>query len=204
MIPPLDPFALSFDSIELDPTRAPTSDAIAHAFSVCGPAGERRDFDSPGFFLVDDADGRFVVEREMGVVSLKEEALLASESGAVHGVRLRVVEPSGSNYEIELQLRLTGLVPQVVGAEEFAAIAGLEPSAAPVAQPAPAEAKPPLDWSAYAIATAVQPAATLADEDAAFGSLLAATMPSKGGQTAFLTLDAELPAPAARNADWRI
>jgi hypothetical protein len=38
---------------------------------------------------------------------------------------MRVVEPSGATYELDMQLRITGHVPQMVGAEEFAAIAGL-------------------------------------------------------------------------------
>ncbi|MBK8544718.1 MAG: hypothetical protein IPL62_14910 [Caulobacteraceae bacterium] len=43
----------------------------------------------------------------------------------MHAARLRVIEPSGATYELEMQLRITGRVPQMLGAEEFAAIAGL-------------------------------------------------------------------------------
>jgi hypothetical protein len=81
-------------------------------------------------------------------------------------VRLRVVEPSGANYELDMQLRITGRVPQMVGAEEFAAIAGLTdetilvaprvpvlvtPREEPAAAPAPVEIEP-APWTRFAVA----------------------------------------------------
>jgi hypothetical protein len=132
MIPPLDPFAQKFDAIEVDPARAPAREAIESAMSLAGPVEDlltpsaaAPEFANAGFYLLDNAGGRFVVDREMGVVSLADEALLEHERGAVHGVRMRVVEQSGATYEVDMQLRITGAVPQMVGAEEFAAIAGL-------------------------------------------------------------------------------
>jgi hypothetical protein len=123
MIPPLDPFALSFDSIEIDPTRAPTKQSIERALAICGPRDEvltataaAPDLEAPGFFLRDDAGGRFTIDRDMGVISLRDDALLVRERGAVYPVRLRVVEASGASYELDLKLRLTGRVPQVLGA----------------------------------------------------------------------------------------
>jgi len=211
MIPPLDPFALHFDSIEIDPTRAPTRTAIEHALSLCAPPEDALltttaagpDFEAPGFHLLDDAGGRFVVDRDMGVVSLKDETWLAREPGAVHAVRLRVVERSGESYEMDLQLRLTGLVPQVVGAEEFAAIAGLAP--APAVADLPAPTRPLLPWPTFAITTAVRASAEpLGGEHEPFGALLSTTMPSKGGSTAFLTLADAPPRPAPRGADWTL
>jgi hypothetical protein len=119
MIPPIDPFAQKFDSIEIDRTRAPSQAAIESAMALAAPP------EAPGFYLLDDANGRFVVDRDMGVVSLADEMLLESERGAIHGVRLKVVEQSSASYELNMKLRITGRVPQMVGAEEFAAIAGL-------------------------------------------------------------------------------
>jgi hypothetical protein len=124
MVPPLDPFSQQFDSIEIDPARAPSQAAIGAATALFG-APEAPETPEPGFYLLDDANGRFVVDREMGVVTLADDSILQSERNAVHGVRLRVTEPSGVSYELNMQLRITGRVPQMLGAEEFAAIAGL-------------------------------------------------------------------------------
>lgn len=71
----------------------------------------------PIFTLIDDAQGRFVVERETGVIALSDKSWLEREPGAVHVARLRVVEPSGLTYELDVPLRLTGLVPLMEGAE---------------------------------------------------------------------------------------
>jgi hypothetical protein len=132
MVQPPDPFALNFDAIEIDPARTPAREAIESAMSLAAPVDDllpisaaAPDFPSPGFYLLEDADGRFVVDREMGVVSLADDSLLERERGAVHGVRMRVVEQSGASYELDMQLRITGPVPQMVGAEEFALLAGL-------------------------------------------------------------------------------
>jgi hypothetical protein len=132
MIPPLDPFAQKFDSIDVDPSNASAREAIEHAMAHIAPQDElltasaaAPDLPSPGFYLLSDAGGRFVIDREMGIVSLADDGVLQRERGAVHGVRMRVVEPSGATYELDMQLRITGRVPQMVGAEEFAAIAGL-------------------------------------------------------------------------------
>lgn len=74
---------------------------------------------APRFTLLDDADGRFVVDAELGVISLADESVLAREAGAVHTAKLRVVEHSGASYELELKLKLTGPVPQVADADDF-------------------------------------------------------------------------------------
>jgi len=118
MIPPPDPFAQNFDAV--DTAHAPTRAAIENAMAHVAPREE-----APGFYLLNNANGRFVVDREMGVVTLADDTLLQTERNSVHGVRLRVVEPSGTSYELDMQLRITGRVPQMLGAEEFAAIAGL-------------------------------------------------------------------------------
>ncbi len=178
MIPPLDPFAQNFDSIEIDPTRAPAREAIESAMASLAPQDElltpsaaAPDLPTPGFYLLSDAGGRFVIDRDVGIVTLADETLLQRERGAVHAIRLRVIEPSGTTYELDMQLRITGRVPQMVGAEEFAAIAGLtdetvltttrmpvlimpkdEPAPAPV-ETKPAIAEPAqIDWTRFSVA----------------------------------------------------
>lgn len=132
MIPPLDPFAQEFDSIDVDPANTPARAAIEDAMAniaphdaLLTPSAAAPDVASPGFYLLDDAGGRFIIDRDIGVVSLADEALLQNERGAAHAIRMRVIEPSGATYELDMQLRITGRVPQMVGAEEFTAIAGL-------------------------------------------------------------------------------
>lgn len=178
MIPPLDPFAQKFDSIDVDPARAPAREAIESAMAGLAPQDElltasaaAPEFADPGFYLLEDAGGRFIVDRDMGVVSLADDALLQRERGVVHAIRMRVIEPSGATYELDMQLRVTGRVPQMVGAEEFAAIAGLtdetvlttarvpvlvmpkdEPTPAPV-ETKPAIAEPAqIEWTRFSVA----------------------------------------------------
>lgn len=55
----------------------------------------------------------------------------------MHAVKLRVIEPSGAAYELDMKLRISGRVPQMIGAEEFAAIAGLTDESILVAPRAP-------------------------------------------------------------------
>lgn len=124
MIPPLDPFAQKFDSIEIDPSRTPARTAIESAVAHVSPYMLQPET-APGFYLLDDANGRFVVDRAMGVVTVAADDILRSERNTIHAVKLRVIEPSGATYELDMQLRISGRVPQMIGAEEFAAIAGL-------------------------------------------------------------------------------
>jgi hypothetical protein len=72
----------------------------------------------PGFYLADDADGRFVIDHETGVISVFNEALITREFGAVYMVRLRVVERDGGAYEFAIRLKITGVVPQTAGEDE--------------------------------------------------------------------------------------
>lgn len=115
MSQPPAPFAFAFDCIELDPARAPTRQAIEHALALCAPELAAT---APGFYLLDDAGGRFEIDRQWGVVSLKDDAVLQRETGAIHAARLLVIEPSGTRYELGLRLRLTGHIPQMLGGEE--------------------------------------------------------------------------------------
>lgn len=161
-VPPLDPFSQRFDSIEVDPDRAPAREAIESAMSYLGPR-ETAKAPEPGFYLLDDANGRFVIDREMGVVTLADDSILQSERNAVHGVRLRVIELSGTTYELEMRLRISGRVPQMIGAEEFAAIAGLTDETILVAPRVPVLVVPkdepkalveitPANWTRFAVA----------------------------------------------------
>lgn len=210
MISPLDPFAERFDSIDIDRTRAPKAAVFDEALAEAAKP-------APGFYLVDDSQGRFVVDRDLGVVSLKDAALLDTERDAIHTARLKVVEQSGAVYELELRLRLTGLVPQVADADEFAALAGLGASAlvdapAPpvVDEPAtttiePAAPEPaPLDWIECFVAAGRVGAIDALDEQATFGALVRAPAPAVSLPDATLNLDDALPTPTLRGADWSL
>ena len=137
-------------SIEIDPTRAPTP---AGTRPRCTPRRKRWLRLNP-VSLLNSANGRFAVDRDIGVVTLADDSLLQSERNAVHDVTLRVVEPSGATYELEMRLRITGHVPQMVGAEEFAAIAGLTDETILIAQRVPVLVVPQETPVAPAVTTA--------------------------------------------------
>ena len=159
---PLDPFSQKFDSIEVDPTRMPAREAIENAMAHVAPPPPIEPA-APGFYLLNDANGRFVIDRDMGVVTLADESILQTERNSIHAARLRVVEPSGASYELDMQLRITGRVPQMIGAEEFAAIAGLTDETILVAPRVPLLIVPaegpkapveiaPMNWTRFAVA----------------------------------------------------
>jgi hypothetical protein len=112
---PPDYFSATFDAIEIDRSRAPTPEAIERALSFCAP---QEAMDEPGFYLLDSAQGRFIVDRDTGVIALKDESVLERERNAVHIAKLRVVERSGAVYDLDLRLRMTGMVPHLAGAED--------------------------------------------------------------------------------------
>ena len=192
MIPPLDPFAQKFDSIEIE--RAPSPAAIESAFAAIAPTAAAPEDGQPGFFLLDDANGRFIVDREMGVVMLRDETLLAREHGAVYPARLRVVEPSGASYDLDLKLRLTGRVPQVLGTEDFGL--GAE-TATPKQPPAPVVA-----WTEFAAARGQQTKPAL-DARGAYGGLLSVSLPATR-ERIVTALNDTLPAPAPSYAHWSL
>jgi len=189
MIMPPDPFAQSFDSIEV--ARAPSPAAIESALHACAAPDDGR----PGFFLLDDAEGRFVVDREMGVVMLRDDALLARERGAVYSARLRVVEPSGVSYDLDMQLRITGRVPQVVGSEDFS----LGPDTAPNLAAAPRDLAR-VAWTRFAAALGAQTPSRLRT-DGAYGSLLSAPIPATNDEIR-IAFGETIPAPAPPHASW--
>lgn len=201
MIPPLDPFAQKFDSIEVS---AGASSAYEQALAMSAPSAAAPEFETPGFYLLNDAGGRFTVDRDLGVVSLRDEALLANEHGAVHDVRLRVVENSGASYELAMQLRVTGLVPQMVGKEDFTF------AAAPV--PRPAQEQPPepvrthVAWATFTAThdSGGAPSSLSSCGAAPYGALLCAPTPSVTIQSATLALGQTPLPPASKDAVWSI
>ena len=215
MISPPDPFALNFDSIPIEPRRC--LDPVGGEFSPespPGPAPAALTSQGPGFYLVDDCNGRFSIDRETGIVSLRHEHLLSIEAGAIHPVHIHVVEKSGARYDLEFRLRMTGRVPQIVGAEENDALAGL--TALPlrdllapeqkmpqrVAAPEPA----PLPWVQFSAAGMLLGKRPLYGETAPFGSLFEspAAFPGVFAESGKLRLEMAPPPPASAEAAWAI
>jgi hypothetical protein len=184
MIPPLDP---------------------SHASEAAPPHEE------PGFYLVDDAGGRFIVDRQWGIVSVANDDVLAREPGAVHGVTLRVIEPSGATYQLPMQLRLTGRVPQMVGAEEFSMLASMADGLADqiasgssvVATPEPQPSAPPaptIAWSQFSAANAKPGKAALPEQNFATPLPIASPRLADAG----LSMPEMTLAPAPVDADWSL
>lgn len=178
----------------LDPSHAPEA-APSH--------------EEPGFYLVDDAGGRFIVDRQWGIVSVANDDVLAREPGAVHGVMLRVIEPSGAAYQLPMQLRLTGRVPQMVGAEEFAMLAAMADGLAAqiadgaVAAPAPSvqpAATPTIAWSQFSAACAKPGKGALPVQD------FAPPLPNMSPRLADagLSVPEMTLTPAPADADWSL
>ena len=164
------------------------------------------DFSKPGFYLLDNAGGRFSVDREFGVVTMADDAYVITERNAVHAVRLRVVEASGASYDLDMQLRITGHVPQMVGAEDFsfeplgAAIPDVKPATRIALAAAP---RAIVAWASFTAVAASAPT-SLGDEPAPFGALIAAPLPQTKTSSADLALAETLPAPAPAAATWTI
>ncbi len=173
---PSDAFSSAFDSIELDSARAPSPAAIEAAMALVAP------IEQPGFYLLDDAGGRFVVDAEFGFISLRDEALLESERGQVHCARLKVVEPSGAAYELTLRLRLSGRVPQVVSESE-----------APLASAA---------WAHFTAFLGASAAPAIGDEHAPFALLIG--QPTHAPAINCDLLIAAPPPPASAHANWSL
>jgi hypothetical protein len=213
MISPLDNFALTFDSFT-PPQRgpgepSPFDDPFAYGgvksadgdplgaltaweqSAPPAPAPIAPNPTAPGFYLIDDCGGRFAIEREFGVISLADESLATRESGAIHAARVRVIEQSGDSYEQILRLKITGLVPQLAGAEDLDV--GGDIAEAPA---------PRIGWTRYAAfaSTGAAPQA-LGAETAAFGALLDPPAPAPAAlDAAALALGAAPPAPAREDA----
>jgi hypothetical protein len=197
-----DPFSARFDSIAVDSANAPSAEAIDRALSFVAPAAASPDLAAPGFHLLDDAGGRFVVDSDMGVISVANDDILAREPGQVHAVRLRVTEASGVSYELDMRLKLTGRVPQMLGAEEFGAIAGLTADIAPAPVVVITPARTP--WTRFAVMQGMGASAPLGGESPPYGALLSVDLSRNVATATQLTLGAKPPAPGAARAVWSI
>ncbi len=207
MMSPSDPFALNFDSIPVEPRRRRGDATAAFGAEHAAPTLE-----APGFYLIDDCNGRFSVDRETGVVSLQHEHLLSIEGGAIHPVHLRVIEKSGGHYDLKLRLRMTCRVPQIAGAEENDALAGL--AAAPLRDIVTPEQKgiqhvptsPPQPWVTFSAVAMHLGKHPLYGESAPFGSLFEtpAAFPDVYIEPGKLRLEMAPPSPAPANAAWAI
>jgi hypothetical protein len=144
--------------------------------------------EQPGFYLLDDAGGRFVVDPEFGFISLRDEALLESERGQVHNARLKVVEPSGAAYELVLRLRLSGRVPQVVSESEA-------PAATPLAS---------LPWAHFTAFLGARVERALSEEHAPFALLAAQPALASDVAACDLRIGAPPPRPASARANWSL
>ena len=103
MMSSLDPFALSFDSIKVEPkppAALPSERTALFAHSALP--------EEPGFYLLDDAGGRFSIDRATGIVTLAHDHVLELERDAIHPVHIKVIEHSGASYELNFRLRITG------------------------------------------------------------------------------------------------
>ena len=219
---PRDPFSAAFDSIEIDPAKAPSAEAFDRALAFCAPQDDEQMLarsaaapQTPGFYLIDDAHGRFVVDHDTGVVSLKDESILDTEMGQIHPARLRVVESSGHIYTLDLLLRLTGRVPQMAGSEDLLAGFGIECEALTVTQHGPAydEGQDQEDadedcvrivsWAGFT-ATKGYIKPMLGSEHAPFGALIELWIPGAGAGFASLTMVDDVPAPQSRTAIWSL
>lgn len=188
MTTPQDPFSQSFNSIEID--HAPSPEAIERALAFRAPPDNAG---APGFQLLNDAGGRFVIDRDTGVIALADERLLERERHAAHSAKLRVIEPSGARYDLEIRLRLTGLIPHLVGAEDLLDA----PEQAPVRPPR-------IAWPRFAAVAGCYTAIPLGDENAPFGALLAAPLPMVDAGFAGLMLVETIPAPTPKTAHWSL
>ncbi|GAM97454.1 hypothetical protein U91I_01080 [alpha proteobacterium U9-1i] len=201
-----DDFASRFDSIPVEK---------AQAF-VDAPAGD--DPLAAGFTLLDDAGGRFAIERETGIITVPHDETLTADAGRAFDVTLRCVEFSGLTYTQTLRLCVTGRVPQIVGDAVNDALSRLASGSlwddAPIiparrrvamafatAQQEP-EALTRSDWSKFAVFHA-HPARRPLGDDGVFGALVGVELPPVHVD-ATLALTAKLPTPAAADASWTL
>ena len=192
MIPPLAPSLLSLDSVDVDAAHASSAHAIDSALALC--ARKESEAEAPGFYLLDDAGGRFVIDREIGVVTLGDDSLLATERGATHLAPLRVIEPSGARYDMDLRLRISGRVPQMASIEESDLLPEIDDAAS---------VEPSVAWSAFAAFAGTRADSLLAAEDAPLGSLISGpNLPALELSQCVFALTEASPAPASAAAIW--
>lgn len=178
------------------------------------------DFHEPGFYLLDDAEGRFVVDHDTGVVMLSDESILDDEMGQIHGAQLLVIENSGLTYTVDLTLRLTGRVPQMAGSEDLLEAFGVvnDPLAqlpyrtVEVCDDADEDIEDEahdedvvriVSWAGYS-ATKGYIKPHLGSEHAPFGALIELWIPSFGSGFASLTMVDDVPPANSRTAIWSV
>jgi hypothetical protein len=188
-------FTATFDNVRVEPKASSAPDA-------------------PGFYLLDDCNGRFVIDRDIGVITLAHDHLLTLEAGAVHTARVLVIEMSGANYEMNMRLRMTGRVPQVVGHEDNDALSAL--AAAPLVDlmtplqksvhDVTAPEPPAQPWVRFAVSRFAPGKQALYGETAPFGSLfeVPAIFPDVYLEEGKLGLDGALPRASTNDAAWVI
>jgi hypothetical protein len=203
-----DAFSSVFDSIKIE-AQAESDPPAADEMLAFGEYHGEPAAHAPGrgaasgFTLLDDADGRFAIDRDTGIITLLHGHLLEVEPGAEHPVHIRVIEPSGASYELKFRLRMTGLIPQIAGAEEFDSLAGLGSASAAALAPAPrititppaAAPAQPSPWARLAALDA---------EQAPFGAVCTAPTPCIDAGTGDLTLSTAPPRAASAAARWII
>ena len=181
-------FSAVFDAIDVAP----------RSFTPPAPAEEQEE--TPGFSLLDDAGGRFAIDRATGIITVLDRELLITESGARHGVHVRVVEPSGASYELRLTLRITGLVPQIFGSNENEALAAMARDLATLIEAPPASEPVPTPTPRF-----WPRLAALNEEAARFGALVAgAALPAIEACESLLRLTDAPPTPSSPSAAWAI
>lgn len=175
----------------------PLESSNHHSHEALARRGSPHDgLDAPGFYLLDDAGGRFEIDRDWGVISLKDESILDRERGAVHVARIRVIEQSGETYELDLKLRVSGRVPQLVSDDAS--------DEADEEHDTPQISVPRIHWTRYVAVAGLYTPAALPDDGAPYGAMLRVHMPSVAAGFAGLTLIEDLPSPASRNAIWTV
>jgi hypothetical protein len=88
--------------------------------------------DASRFELLEDADGRFVIDEATGRIELSDPKIAAVEPGAVHPVRIRISNPLG-DYEAAFHLRIADRLPVAVLPDGSDPLARFEKSSTPPA-----------------------------------------------------------------------
>lgn len=174
-----DPFAYFEETLHAD-----CASLLPDAFS---PRAE-----DPDFVLLNDADGRFVVDPRSGLICVASEAVLERDRGNIYKVRLETREAFGSRYTMTLRLKISGLVPSMARDDE------------PLVQLAEAASEPEVQepallmpWRDFAAFHAQDAAFRAPDRNALFGQACSFGLEESFDlDDALLALDAPLPAPA--------
>ena len=181
-----DPFAYFEEALHAD-CASLLPDAYVHAS------------DDPDFVLIDDAEGRFVVDPHSGLICAASQEVLERDRGGIFCVRLESREGFGARYVMTLQLEMSGLVPAMVKSEDEAVLHVEDAPDAEIAnlEHAIADAAHNLPWRDYAAFFAQDNAAPTPNADALFGEACDFGLEENYDlDDAALALDEAVPAPA--------